>query len=87
MEKIKDKSGSFPYEMGLLSYVPFIGIIFGIVSIIWSPLTRRIGSKVPTLLGLGGIVVNLILIGMVYYGSTMGGLHRYLLLKINHFRF
>ena len=32
--------GAFPYVIGGLSYIPLIGVIFGIISIVWGLLRR-----------------------------------------------
>ena len=46
-EEVK-KLGAFPYVIGGgLSYIPLIGLFFGVVSIIWGLATDKKGGKKP----------------------------------------
>jgi hypothetical protein len=53
-----------PYAIGGASFIPLIGVIFGVVAIIWG-ITRR--SLALTLLGICGILFTIVLYGTLYY--------------------
>jgi hypothetical protein len=56
--------GCLAYVIGGASFIPLIGIIFGVVAIIWG-LLRKVKSLV--LLGIGGILFSVILYGALFY--------------------
>lgn len=63
--KPKERKGSkIPYVFGGLSFIPLIGVVFGIIAIIYGILVRK---KVPILLGVGGILFSIVLYGSLFY--------------------
>lgn len=69
MVEEKSKLGAFPYVIAGISYIPLIGIIFGITSIIWGVLTKKEGGKKLALIGAGGILFSIILYATFFYFS------------------
>lgn len=62
------------YVVGGLSYIPLVGVIFGVSSIIWGLTTKRAGGKKLSWIGLGGIVFTIVLYGsLAYFGSMKDG--------------
>jgi hypothetical protein len=62
-----EKLGAFPYVVSGLSFIPLVGIPFGIVALIWGITTKKIGGKKLALLGGAGILVTLSLYGSLFY--------------------
>jgi hypothetical protein len=62
-----EKLGAFPYVISGLSFIPLVGIPFGIVALIWGITTKKIGGKKLALLGGAGILVTLSLYGSLFY--------------------
>ena len=53
-----------------LSFIPLIGILLGLISIIWGLTTKKLGGKKLALIGTGGIAFTIILyFGLNYYYS------------------
>jgi len=63
----KEKLGAFPYVIGGLSFIPMIGIIFGVVSIIWGLVTNKTGGKKLAFIGVGGILFTIIIYSALFY--------------------
>lgn len=74
MTEQKEKLGAFPYVIGGLSYMPLVGVLFGIVAIVWGLVTKRSGGKKLALIGGGGISVTVILYSvLIYFGFAQRG--------------
>ena len=66
--------GAFPFVLAGASYIPLIGVIFGIVAIVWGLCTKRSGGKKLALIGAGGISFTVILYGsLIYFGFVQRG--------------
>ena len=63
----KEKLGTLPYVISGLSYIPLIGILFGLISIIWGLVTNKSGGKKLALIGFGGIAFTIILYSSLFY--------------------
>lgn len=64
-----EKLGAFPYVVGGLSFIPLIGVLFGIVAIVWGLATGKRGGKRLALIGAAGIVFTIALYGSFFYFS------------------
>ena len=62
-----EKLGAFPYVIGGLSFIPLIGVLFGIVSIVWGLVTNKQGGKRLAAIGAGGIAFTFVLYGSLFY--------------------
>jgi hypothetical protein len=40
-----DRLGTFPFVVGGLSFIPLVGVLFGVTSIAWGLLSKRRGGK------------------------------------------
>jgi hypothetical protein len=59
-ESAKAPLGCVPYAIGGASFIPLIGVVFGIIAIVWS-IARR--SSALTLLGICGILLRFYCMG------------------------
>jgi hypothetical protein len=71
------KLGALPFVIGGLSYIPLIGIVFGISAVVWGYLTKKKGGKTLALVGAGGIGFTFLLYGGLWYFGMMqrGGVY------------
>ena len=67
MSEEQERLGIFPYVIGGVSFIPGIGIIFGIVAIIWGLVTKKLGGKKLAIIGVCGIGFSVILFGSLFY--------------------
>ena len=62
-----EKLGCFPYILGGLSFIPLIGIFFGIIVILWGLIKIRQGGWKLILLGFVGISFTVAVYGTLFY--------------------
>ena len=67
MNDKKEKLGAFPFVIGGLSFIPGLGILFGVISITWGLATNKARGKLLALIGGGGILLNIILYSSLFY--------------------
>ena len=67
MSNEKEKLGTFPYIVAGVSFIPGIGIIFGVIAIVWGLLTKKIGGKKLAIVGGCGIGLSVILYSSLFY--------------------
>jgi hypothetical protein len=67
MNNEQEKLGTFPFVIGGVSFIPGIGIIFGIIAIIWGLATNKLGGKKLAVIGACGIGLSVILYGSLFY--------------------
>jgi hypothetical protein len=72
-----EKLGRFPYVLGGMSFIPLIGVLFGIIAIIWGLVTKKLGGKRLAAIGAAGIGFTIILYGALFYFGFMqrGGVY------------
>lgn len=72
-----EKLGRFPYVLGGMSFIPLIGVIFGIIAIVWGLVTKKHGGKRLAAIGAAGIGFTIILYGALFYFGLMqrGGVY------------
>jgi len=63
----KEKLGTLPYVISGLSYIPLIGVLFGLITIVWGLATNKLGGKKLALIGFGGILFTIILYSSLFY--------------------
>jgi Type II secretion system (T2SS), protein G len=74
MSEETKKLGASAFIVGGLSFVPAIGVLFGIAAIIWGLVSKRAGAKTVARMGIGGIVFScLIYGGLFYFGFVQRG--------------
>ena len=71
------KLGVFPFVVAGLSFFPGLGVLFGLIVIVWGLAVRRRGGAKLALIGAGGIAFSIILYGgLFYFGFVQrGGLY------------
>jgi hypothetical protein len=62
-----EKLGAFPFVIGGLSFIPLVGVLFGIIAIIWGFCTSRAGGRKLAVLGISGISLTILLYGALFY--------------------
>jgi hypothetical protein len=74
MTETTQKLGAFPFIIGGLSFVPGIGVLFGIGAIIWGLVSKKEGGKTLALMGIGGIAFSCVIYGgLFYFGFAQRG--------------
>jgi hypothetical protein len=75
-----DRLGAGPYVVAGLSFIPLVGVLFGIAAIAWSLVTRKAGRLKLALLGGGGILFTIVLYGgLFFFGFVQrGGIYDHL---------
>ena len=84
MNNKKQKLGAFPFVIGGLSFIPLIGVFFGIIAIIIGVISKKVGRKALIIMGSLGICFTIIIYGSLFYFGTMkrGGVYDDLRLKL-----
>ncbi|GMW07611.1 MAG: type II secretion system protein G [Gammaproteobacteria bacterium] len=59
--------GTAAYVIGGMSFIPLIGVLFGIAAIVWGLVTKKLGGKRLAAIGAGGIAFTLVLYGALFY--------------------
>jgi hypothetical protein len=79
-----EKLGAFPFVIGGLSFIPLIGVLFGVAAIVWGLSTSRIGARKLIILGGAGISFTVLLYGgLFYFGFVQrGGVYDELRVKL-----
>ena len=67
LDEPKRGAGWLPYVLAGLSFIPLVGIPFGLIVIVWGLLTRRRGGLKLTALGSAGIATTDIAYGALFY--------------------
>ena len=66
-EQKQKKMGAFPFVVGGLSFIPLVGVLFGIVAIAWGLLTKKSDGKKLAIIGACGIAFTVILYSSLFY--------------------
>ena len=69
----KEQVGAFAYVVAGLSFIPLLGVPFGIAAIVWGLATTKRGGKLAALIGAGGIAFTVLIYGSLFY---FGFVHR-----------
>jgi hypothetical protein len=80
----REKLGSLPFVIGGLSFIPLVGVLFGVVAIAWGLASRKPGGRKLALIGGGGIAFSVVLYGALYYFGFIerGGVYDKLRVKL-----
>jgi hypothetical protein len=62
-----EKLGTLPHVIAGMSFIPLIGIVFGLGAIVWGLVTKKLGGKRLAAIGAGGIVFTVALYGSLFY--------------------
>jgi hypothetical protein len=75
-----DQLGAAPYVVTGLSFIPLVGVLFGIAAIVWSLVTTKAGRLKLALLGGGGILFTIVIYGgLLFFGFVQrGGIYDHL---------
>lgn len=61
------KLGTFPFVVGGMSFIPMLGVLFGIIAIVWGLVTKKAGGKRLVAIGAGGIGFTIVIYGALFY--------------------
>ena len=77
MNEEQEKLGTFPFVISGVSFIPLIGIVFGIIAIVWGLVTKKLGGKKLAVIGACGIGFSIILYGSLFYFGVVqrGGVY------------
>src|SRR6218665_4135477 len=67
LEKTQQKLGCLAYAMGGASFIPLLGVPFGIVSVVYGIICRKHGGVMLAILGGGGILFTVTLYSFLFY--------------------
>jgi hypothetical protein len=59
--------GCFPFVIGGLSFIPLLGVLFGLIAIVWGLSAWRGGGKKLALVGAAGIGFTILVYGALFY--------------------
>ena len=62
-----EKLGTFPFVVGGMSFIPLLGVLFGIIAIVWGLVTKKGGGKRLAAIGAGGIGFTIVIYGALFY--------------------
>jgi hypothetical protein len=69
-----ERLGGFPFVVGGLSFIPLIGVPFGIAAIVWGVVTTKAGGRKLAVVGTCGILLTILLYGgLFYFGFVQRG--------------
>lgn len=72
--KKPEQMGRGPFVLAGMSFIPLIGVLFGIIVIAWGLMTSRAGGKKLALVGLAGITTTVTLYSALgYFGAFQRG--------------
>jgi hypothetical protein len=71
MSDEKEKLGTLPFVLGGLSFIPLIGVIFGIITLTWGATTSKVGGRKLAMIGASGIAFTFIIYGALFYFGVM----------------
>lgn len=63
----REKPGALPYVIAGISYIPLLGVLFGIVAVIWGLTTSKARGGVVAAIGAGGIAFTVLIYGSLFY--------------------
>lgn len=65
--------GYFPYILGGMSFIPIIGVLFGVISVLWGIVKWGQGGRMLVFVGLGGVLMtaSVGVIGYSVYKESM----------------
>jgi hypothetical protein len=70
----QDRLGAGAYVLGGLSFIPMLGVIPGVISIIWGLSSRKAGGRTLALIGGAGVLFTVALYaGLFYFGFVQRG--------------
>ncbi len=67
MNEERAKLGASPYVVAGLAYIPLIGVVFGVVALVWGFATKKRGGRRLAAIGAGGITFTVTLYGALFY--------------------
>ncbi len=63
----QEKIGCLPYVISGLSFIPLLGVLFGLIVIVWGIIKRKVGGWKLVIIGTLGILLTVVLYGTLFY--------------------
>jgi len=63
----RGKLGVAPFVVSGLSFIPLVGVLFGVISIVWGLFTKKPGGRILAGIGAAGIAFTVVLYGALFY--------------------
>ena len=84
-EEPRQKLGTLPFVLGGMSFIPGIGIIFGVAAAIWGIFTKKEGGRKLAIVGGAGIAFSVVLYSSLFYFGFLqrGGVYDDLRVKLS----
>ena len=70
-EEKKRKHGPLPFVLAGISFIPIIGVVFGLLCIVIAIAARKANSLLLALIGAGGILFTILLFGVILPSTTL----------------
>lgn len=85
MNEQYEKPGPFPFVIAGLSFIPLIGVFFGLIAVIWGIIKNKSGGKKIAFIGAGGILFTVVLYSALFYFGFVqrGGIYDKLRAKLS----
>lgn len=85
MDEEQEKLGAFPYVIGGISFIPALGVLFGVIAITWGLVTRKAGGRKLAIIGACGIGFSVLIYGSLFYFGFVqrGGIYDDLRVKLS----
>lgn len=77
MIKETEKLSALPYVIAGVSFIPGMGVVFGVIAITWGLVTKKLGGRKLAVIGVCGIGFNVIIYSALFYFGFVqkGGLY------------
>jgi hypothetical protein len=66
-ENTNDRLGAAPFVIAGLSFIPLIGVLFGVIAVLWGLFTKKNGGKKLAIIGAAGICFTFAIYGTLFY--------------------
>ncbi len=62
-----EKLGVFPFVVGGMSFIPLLGVVFGLIALVWGLVSTKRGGKLLAAIGAAGIAFTVLLYSALFY--------------------
>ena len=62
-----EKLGVFPFVVGGMSFIPLLGVVFGLIALVWGLVSAKRGGKLLAAMGAAGIAFTVLLYSALFY--------------------
>ena len=62
-----EKLGVFPFVVGGMSFIPLLGVVFGLIALVWGLVSAKRGGKLLAAMGAAGIAFTVLIYSALFY--------------------